>query len=39
MILWLSSPMPQRGSRKVGSLAAWFSEPLDKELGINEKLT
>ena len=33
MVLRISSPMPQRGSRKCGILGGWFSEPLNKELG------
>ena len=32
MILRVSSPMQQRGSRKGGILGAWFSEPPDKKL-------
>ena len=32
MVLLISSPMPQRGSRKYGTLGAWFSEPPNKEL-------
>jgi hypothetical protein len=32
MVLRVSSPMPQRGSRKCGILGGWFSEPLNKEL-------
>ena len=30
------SPMPQGGSRKCGTLGAWFSEPPSKELGATE---
>jgi hypothetical protein len=33
MVLLISSPMPQRGSRKCGTLGAWFSELPNKELG------
>ena len=33
MVLLISSPMPQRGSRKCGTLGTWFSEPPNKELG------
>jgi len=32
MVLLISSPMPQRGSRKCGTLGAGFSEPPIKEL-------
>lgn len=32
MVLRISSPMLQRGSRKCGTLGAWFSEPPNKEL-------
>ena len=32
MVLRVSSPMPQRGSRKCGTLGEWFSEPPNKEL-------
>jgi hypothetical protein len=31
-VLRVSSPMPQRGSRKGGRLGVWFSEPPKKEL-------
>ena len=31
MALQISSPMPQLGSRKCGTLGAWFSEPPIKE--------
>jgi hypothetical protein len=31
-ILQVSSPMPQRCSRKCGTLGAWFSKPPNKEL-------
>ena len=33
MVLRVSSQMPQRGSRKCGTLGGWFSEPPNKELG------
>jgi hypothetical protein len=32
MVLRVSSPMPQDGSRKGGTCEAWFSEPAKKEL-------
>ena len=32
MVLRISSSMAQRGSRKCGTLGAWFSEPPNKEL-------
>jgi hypothetical protein len=44
MALRVFSPMPQRGSRKCGTLGAWFSERPKKELGLqrqasNKKIT
>ncbi|MFM7518494.1 MAG: hypothetical protein ACKO3V_16280, partial [Pirellula sp.] len=31
-VVRVTSPMPQRGSRKGGRLGVWFSEPPNKEL-------
>jgi hypothetical protein len=39
MVLRLFSPMPQCGSRKGGTLGAWFSDPPNKELGIKSSST
>jgi hypothetical protein len=36
MGLQVFSAIPQRGSRKCGTLGAWFSEPPNKELGVKE---
>lgn len=33
MVLRVSSQMPQRGSRKCGTLGSWFSEPPNREFG------
>jgi len=32
-VLRVSSPLPQRGSRKGGRLGVWFSEPPNNEFG------
>jgi len=37
MVLRVSSPMLQRGSRKCGTLGAWFSEPPNKELEVLQR--
>jgi hypothetical protein len=39
MVLRISSPMPQPGSRKCGTVGARFSEPPNKELGVQEELS